>query len=119
MKERELTCIVCPRGCALKVCFDSTGAIASVTGNACKRGITYATDECTHPRRTVTSTVRTADGGVCAVKTSDTVPKELVFELMKLINVTVAPETAGIGDVLIEDALGTGVKVVVTGKKSF
>ena len=116
---RHLTCIVCPKGCDIEVTLDENKKFVSATGYTCKRGLAYAEAECTAPTRTVTSTVRTEDGGVCAVKTSDTVPKELVFECMKLINSTVAPSDAKIGDVIIEDLLATGVKVVVTGKKSF
>ena len=42
MKERLLTCIVCPRGCALTVRLDESGKPLSVSGNACKRGEAYA-----------------------------------------------------------------------------
>ena len=113
-KERNLTCIVCPRGCALTVRFDDIGNVEEILGNACKRGLTYAFDECTRPRRTVTSTVRLASGGVLAVKTSGTVPKERVFDVMKEINAAIAPRTARIGDVIIENVLGEGVDVVAT-----
>jgi CxxC motif-containing protein len=113
-KVRELTCIVCPRGCSLKVTFTEDGKIGTITGNACKRGVTYAENECTHPRRTVTSTVRLASGGVVAVKTADTVPKEDTFRVMKEINGVTAPADVKIGDVIIENVAGTGVKVVAT-----
>lgn len=114
MKERNLTCIVCPRGCALTVRFDGAGNITSVEGNACKRGVVYAEKECTHPERTVTSTVRTEGGAVVAVKTATTVPKEKVFEVMKEINAARAPKSVSIGDVIIENVAGTGVAVVAT-----
>jgi len=114
MKERNLTCIVCPRGCALTVHFDGAGKILSVEGNACKRGVVYAEKECTHPERTVTSTVRTEGGAVVAVKTATTVPKEKVFAVMKEINAARAPKSVSIGDVIIENVAGTGVAVVAT-----
>ena len=117
MKDRNLTCIVCPRGCNLTVKFNTGGGISEILGNACKRGITYAENECTHPKRTVTSTVRCADGGVVAVKTSDTVPKERVFDVMREINGVVAPSTLSVGDVIISDLLGLGVDVVATAPK--
>ena len=50
---KELTCIVCPRGCRLKVNDDMV-----VTGNACPRGEKYAINELTHPTRTITSSIR-------------------------------------------------------------
>lgn len=114
MKDRNLTCIVCPRGCALTVHFDEAGKILSVEGQACKRGAVYAEKECTHPERTVTSTVRTEGGAVVAVKTATTVPKEKVFDVMKEINAAKAPKSVSIGDVIIENVAGTGVNVIAT-----
>ena len=114
MKERILTCIVCPRGCTLTATLDDSGAPISVTGNACKRGVTYAEKECTHPERTVTSTVRTSAGGVVAVKTAAPVPKESVFAVMKEINAAVAKCPVAVGDVIIENAAETGVAVIAT-----
>ena len=118
MKERALTCIVCPKGCPLTVFFDDEGRITSVTGMTCKRGEKDAVDECTHPMRTVTTTVRLSDGSVAAVKTDRTIPKELVFDAMKQINSVVAPCDVCIGDVVIDGVVGTDAKVVVTGKRS-
>ena len=110
---RNLTCIVCPRGCQMTVTLVD-GAVESVEGNFCKRGVTYANDECTNPRRTVTSTVRCENGSVVSVKTDGTVPKELIFEVMKEINSVTAGNTVRIGDVIIENVADTGVKVVAT-----
>ncbi len=108
---RDLTCIVCPRGCSMTVELDDKQVI-SVSGNLCPRGKKYAEDECTHPMRTVTSTVKTSDGGVLAVKTDRAIPKENVFDCMKLINAAVATLPVGVGDVIIEDVFGA--KVVAT-----
>ena len=114
MKERILTCIVCPRGCTLKVALGDSGEVVSVSGNACPRGKTYAETECTHPTRTVTSTVLTEDGEIISVKTASPVPKELVFAVMKEINSARAARNAKIGDVIVENVAGTGVAVVAT-----
>lgn len=114
---RNLTCIVCPRGCSLTVRFDGEGRIAAITGNTCKRGATYAENECTHPMRTVTSTVRCADGEVVPVKTADVVPKEKMFEVMDALCTVVAPATVRIGQVILADVAGTGVAVVATANK--
>lgn len=114
---RNLTCIVCPRGCQLVAELDENGAVLSVTGNTCPRGKQYAIDECTHPMRTVTSTVRTADGGVVPVKTDRTIPKELMFDCMKEIDRASVALPTHIGDKVIEDLLGTGANVVVTANK--
>lgn len=111
---RNLTCIVCPKGCQLTVDLAEDGSVLKVSGHTCKRGEKYAIDECTHPMRTVTSTARTADGGVIPVKTNNTIPKELMVECMKEINRAVVTLPARIGDVVVSDLLGTGVDVVVT-----
>ena len=110
---RELTCIVCPKGCALRVELDGK-TVTGVTGHTCPRGKKYAEDECTHPMRTVTSTVRTVSGDVVAVKTATTIPKEKMFACMEAINQTVIPVPVTIGDVVIENVADTGVAVVAT-----
>lgn len=117
MKIRELTCIVCPRGCQLKVELDDAGAVLSVSGNLCKRGNVYAFDECTNPMRVVTSTVRCEDGAVVSCKTNTSIPKSLVFDAMKIINAARAKNDVKIGDVIVENILGTGADVVATSNK--
>ena len=111
--KRELTCIVCPIGCQLTVTLEN-GNVTEVTGNTCPRGKQYAIDECTNPVRTITSTARTCRGGVIPVKTSQPIPKELMFECMNVINAAVVTLPAQIGDVVIANLLGTGADVVVT-----
>lgn len=113
MATRNMTCIVCPMGCQLTVELEN-GEVKSVSGNTCPRGKQYAIDECIHPMRTITSTARTENGEVIPVKTDRTVPKELMFECMKEINKAVVKLPAKIGDVAVENILGTGANVVVT-----
>ena len=113
--KRELTCIVCPRGCQLTVELEDK-TVLSVSGNVCKRGKVYAENECTNPMRTVTTTAKTSDGGVVAVKTETTIPKEKMFECMTLINSTVVDLPVAVGDVIIEDVFGS--RVVATQNKS-
>lgn len=112
--DRHLTCIVCPKGCDITVSLGDDGKVLSVAGNTCRRGAAYAENECTAPKRTVTSTVALAGGGVLPVKTAGAIPKELVFRAMDEIRRVTAPEGTKIGDVLIEDLLGTGIAVVAT-----
>jgi CxxC motif-containing protein len=112
IKSRNLTCIVCPRGCQMTV---EIGDEISVSGNLCPRGKVYAKNECIDPHRTVTSTVRTNDGGVVAVKTEGTIKKAHIIECMKLINSAVATLPVRVGDVIIADAFGT--RIVATQNK--
>lgn len=111
---RELTCIVCPKGCQLIATLDENKNFISVTGHTCNRGEEYARTECTAPMRTVTSTVAKEGGGVVPVKTDRTIPKELMFECMKEINSKKIAADAPIGTVVIENLLGTGANVITT-----
>lgn len=111
--KRELTCIVCPKGCQLTVELEGK-KILSVEGYTCKRGLAYAEAECTAPMRTLTTTAAVAGGGVVPVKTDRTIPKEMLFECMKAINEIRVPADAKLGDVVIENVLGTGANVVTT-----
>ena len=115
-KIRNLTCIVCPRGCQMRVTLSDDGRVEAVEGNFCRRGIGYANDECTNPKRTVTSTMRTKNGGIVAVKTHGSVPKEKMMDVMAEINRTTAEDDVKIGDVIIENICMTGIDLVATGK---
>ena len=110
---RDLTCIVCPKGCQLKVELDGK-KVVSVEGYTCKRGLVYAETECTAPMRTLTTTAPVAGGGVVPVKTDRTVPKELMFDCMKVINEARVSPDAKLGDIVVENILGTGANVVTT-----
>ena len=114
MNTRELTCIVCPRGCLISVRLGDSGAPEEISGYSCPRGLEYAKSECTHPVRTVTSTARTSDGGVVPVKTSAPVPKEKIAAVMTEIKSVTAPLPVHIGDILIKDVCGTGADILAT-----
>ena len=110
---RELTCIVCPKGCQLKVELDGK-KVLSVSGYTCKRGLVYAETECTAPMRTLTTTAPVEGGGVVPVKTDRSIPKEMLFECMKAVNAVRVSPDAKLGDIVIENVLGTGANVVTT-----
>lgn len=109
---RELTCIVCPRGCRLQV----DEKTLQVTGNACPRGIPYAQSELTDPRRTLCTTVRTDSKEYprLPVKTATTIPKDQLMAAMAVINELTVKLPVKMGDVLIADLLGTGAALVAT-----
>lgn len=106
---RNLTCIICPRGCALTAETDGDGL--KVTGFGCKKGEQYAIDECTHPVRTVTSIVRVKnrEDTMVSVKTAEPVAKEDIFKVMKLIRAASANAPIAIGDVICDNCFGTSV----------
>lgn len=110
---KEMTCIVCPMGCPLKVTMNGD-EIVDVTGNTCPRGKKYAITEVTAPRRVLTSTVRVEGGHLplCPVRTRGDIPKGLLFDAMKEVDALVIQAPVAIGDVLIPDICGTGVPLV-------
>lgn len=106
--KRNLTCIICPMGCALEVELKD-GEVLSITGNTCPRGAEYAKTECTNPMRTVTTTVRCENGKVIPVKTDRMIPKGKMAECMEIINSAVAHLPIAAGDVIIEDVFGSNI----------
>ena len=108
---KELICIVCPKGCHLKVDEDNGYA---VTGNGCPRGAEYGKAELTNPTRVVTSTVRIGGAALprCPVKTAGAIPKGMIFEIMKALDGVELTAPVTVGDVVIENVCGTGVNVV-------
>lgn len=106
--KKNLTCIICPLGCQLEAALEN-GQVTAVTGNTCPRGAEYAKNECTNPQRTVTTTVRCADGRVLPVKTDRTIPKDKVMACMAAINKATASLPVSAGDVIISDVFGANV----------
>lgn len=106
---RDMTCIVCPRGCVLKVEID--GGNITVTGNSCFRGKQYAIDECINPTRTVTSSVRVEnrEDTMVSVKTTNPVPKEKIFDVMEIIRKTTVRAPVKIGDFILKNVYGTDI----------
>ena len=109
MKTIELTCIVCPMGCPLRVEQDETGEVRAVSGNTCPRGAEYGKNEVLHPVRTLTSTVRTAGGKLLPVKTDRPIPKDKLFEAMARVNTLTVSLPVHIGDVLLADLFGANL----------
>lgn len=114
MAIRELTCISCPLGCPLKVEIDENGNVLSVTGNTCKRGAEYGRQEVSAPVRMVTSTVRVVGGEapVAPVRTATSIPKEKIFAVMEEIRSAEVTAPVQLGDTVLENVAGTGVKIV-------
>ncbi|CEQ22374.1 molybdopterin oxidoreductase [[Clostridium] sordellii] len=109
---RNITCTVCPMGCSLVV--SKVDGEYKVEGNTCKRGAKYGVEEVTNPRRVITTTVKLNGSylNLLPVKTNDSIPKELMFDLMRLLDNVVVNAPVNVGDIIIKDVLGTGVDVV-------
>ncbi len=111
---KELVCIVCPKGCTMTV--EGEGENITVTGNSCKRGMTFAISEETEPKRTICTTAKTAfsEAPVLPCRVSADIPKDKIFDVMKEINSVTVTEKIGRGDIIIENVLGLGVDVIST-----
>lgn len=114
-EKRTLTCIGCPLGCQITVELEN-GAAVRITGNTCPRGAAYAGKEVTTPARIVTSTVRVVNGTlpVVSVKTKGEIPKEKIFDCVNALRTVKVTAPVRIGQVLLENAAGTGVGIVAT-----
>lgn len=106
---RQITCIVCPRGCVLTA--EQSGDMIKVTGNSCKRGEEHAITECTNPVRSITSTVRVCnrEDTMVSVKSAAPVPKGKMFEVMEQIRKASVAAPVKIGDVILTDVYGTQI----------
>ncbi len=111
---KDIICIVCPKGCQIKVNIDENGNITT-TGNTCKRGEVYAMAECTNPVRVITTTVVAQNGKVIPVKTTTAVAKESVVDCMKAIN-NIHPtiEQCKFGNIICQNILNTGADIIIT-----
>lgn len=110
---KNLICIVCPRGCRLKV---DTADEYRVSGNQCPRGIDYGVKELINPTRVITSTIKIKNGihKRVPVKTADAIPKDLNFKCMQIINSLEVESPVKMGQVVAKNIFGTGVDIIVT-----
>ena len=108
---KELICIVCPKGCHLRVDEENDCA---VTGNGCPRGAEYGKIELTHPTRVVTSTVKCRDVAHprCPVKTNQAIPKELIFQAVRALDGVELAAPVKVGQVVVKNVCGTGADFV-------
>ena len=113
--QRDLTCIICPRGCSMKIELGEDKRILSLSGNLCPRGKKYAESECINPMRTLTSTALCTDGKPVPVRSEGAIPKDKLFEAMARINKITVSLPVSVGDTLIEDFYGT--KLIATANK--
>lgn len=115
MEKREMICIVCPVGCHLEIKenVDSESGY-TVMGATCKRGQIYGVKELSNPTRTLTSTVKLKGGthSRIPVRTDKEIPKDKIFDCMKVINEIVLEIPVKSGQILIENILGLNVNII-------
>lgn len=109
---QNIICTLCPKGCHLSVDLEKE----TVSGNGCVRGKFYGISELTAPMRTLTSTVK-IEGAICRrcpVKSSAEVPRELVPEIMRLLDEVELKAPVKLGEAVVKNALGTGADIIIT-----
>jgi CxxC motif-containing protein len=108
-------CTGCPLGCRLEV--DATnGDVLEVRGFSCRRGERYGRQEHVDPRRPLSTTVW-IDGATIRrvpVRTAEAIPKTRVVAVAEALRGVRVDAPVRRGDVVLPDALGTGVDVIVT-----
>ena len=111
--KNTIICTVCPNGCEIEVDY-TTREDAVLTGYTCKRGIPYAIDECFEPKRTFTSSVNITgtDRRMLPIRTTGPIPKELLMKAAETIAEITLEVPVNCGDVIVDNFLGTDVKLV-------
>jgi CxxC motif-containing protein len=113
---KEIICIQCPLACRVKLTVDDTVNITEIADYQCKVGKEYAEQEYKAPKRVLTATVKTenSDRRLMPVRSNKPVPKEKLGDCMSVLaGIKVSP-TQNIGDVVVNDILGTGADIICT-----
>ena len=114
--KKEITCTVCPMGCAITVEGTET-EVTSISGYTCKRGEDYGRGEFLHPVRILTSTVKVAGTNrLVPVRSDKPIPKELLMDCMEAIRKATVAAPVARYDVILSDVCGTGANIVATGE---
>lgn len=117
MAKKEMVCIVCPIGCHIEVVEDDSKEEGyRVDGADCNRGKLYGIKELTRPTRLLTSTVKINGDYLTRipVRTDKEIPKDKIFDCMKLINDIELKVPVRMGDIVIENILDLGVNIIAS-----
>lgn len=116
MKNKELVCIKCPRGCKLFISNFEHPDQLIVEGNQCPRGEQYAVDEIVDPKRTITATIKLISETErrLPIRTDGEIPKKLYKEIVDEINKMKVTAPIKRGQVLVENIKDTGIDLIST-----
>jgi CxxC motif-containing protein len=114
-QDRDFICITCPMGCSIAVIHDGA-TIVELTGNNCKRGVTFVQGELSDPRRMVASTVAVHGSlhPLLPVYTATPFPKSRIFDLLAELRKVKLQAPVKMEQVVLENALGTGINVIAS-----
>lgn len=115
VETKIMNCIMCPMGCEMTVTVED-GKVTDVKGNTCPRGVKYANDEITAPKRMLTSTV-SIEGGLLPllpVVSASVLPKERILDCAAYLRSVTVKAPVKTGDVVVKDILGLGVDIIAS-----
>ena len=112
MEKKKFICIVCPQGCNLEL--EINEGKYSCTGNRCKRGLEYAINECTDPKRMITTTVRilNSTNDLIPVISTEAIPKREFRKCLEVLYEMKIDAPIKMGDIIVKNILGTNVDIV-------
>lgn len=112
--NKELICIVCPKGCRVTVLEEN--GIYSTTGNACARGNVYGIQETIAPKRMLTSTIKihNAAHARCPVVSSGPLPKGDLFKVLALLEKVEVMAPVTMKSVVVENVLNSGIDILIS-----
>lgn len=92
--------------------------ILEISGNKCKLGVAYVEQEIKDPRRVLPTSVRVRNGArpIVPVWTPEPMPKNLLLELAAESRSIEVEAPVHVGDVVLEDWRGLGVRLVASGE---
>lgn len=92
------------------------GKFVSASGNKCRKGIDYVTQELSSPMRTIASSVLVRGGELplASVRTTKAIPKDMIFRVMDEIKKIVLDAPVEEGTVVISNVLNLQSDVIVT-----
>ena len=111
--ETNITCILCPIGCEIRI---NKKNLLIIDGAKCKKGIEYSKNEVLNPKRILTTSILVRNGNIplVSVKTSKPIPKDKIFEILKIIKKTTVNAPIDIGQIIIKNILDTKSDIIAT-----
>lgn len=106
----SVTCTLCPNSCSVRREEDG-----SVTGYGCQRGESYARQEYTEPRRTLTAVIRDCTGRLLPVRSSAPLPRDQLRRAAReLTGIRLPARSYSLNEVVLPNFLQLGADIVIS-----
>lgn len=109
-----IICLSCPIGCYLQAEFKNEEFL--ISNNKCPKGILFAKNELTSPKRIVTSTCRINSSFINRIplKTNAPISKKDINKMLKLISAINLNSPVKSGEIVLKNILNSGVDIITT-----